>query len=209
MKNQLNYIVRIATSDDHKYTTEITDELAYSATKRGISIARRTPEYAINKMDKGLAVIALNPENGDWIGFCCIEVWEHQKYVASSGLIISPKYRGMGIATMLKARLFELCQTKFPKAKIFSLTTNQAVIHANIDLGFKIVAFSEVLNDSLFMDGCKSWVDFSGLMNNNPTHAYYVAMVFDPTYSTILINKWQYFTRKIKTVGRKEVAIQV
>ena len=67
-----------------------------SAKDRGTGIARRTPEYIINKMENGNAVLAL--EGGKFAGFCYIEVWGHGNYVAHSGLIVSPEFRGKGLA---------------------------------------------------------------------------------------------------------------
>lgn len=180
MESQIECIVRIATSGDHKYATGITDEMAYSAVKRGTGIPARTPGYVMKKMDEGLAVIAINPQNEEWMGFCCVEVWQHEKYVANSGLIISPGYRGMGISKEIKIRLFELCRTKFPEAKIFSLTTSPAVMHVNEELGFKVIPYAGVIQDQLFLRGCNSWVNFLDLMTGCHANSRYVAMIFDP-----------------------------
>ena len=82
-------IVRIAHSGDGHYAELITEEMASSAKARGTGIAKRSPDYIRTKMDEGKAVIALMP-NGDWVGFCYIEAWSHGKFVANSGLIVSP-----------------------------------------------------------------------------------------------------------------------
>ena len=42
-------------------------------------------------MESGNAVIAI--DNDEFAGFCYIEVWGHGKYVAHSGLIVSPKHK--------------------------------------------------------------------------------------------------------------------
>ena len=180
MEYKLNCIIRVATSGDYKYTDDIIDEMAISAKKRGTGIGRRTPEYIRGKMNAGLAVIAINPDNNEWVGFCCIEVWQHEKYVANSGLIISPKYRGLGISKKIKIKTLELCRVKFPHARIFSLTTSPAVISVNHSLGYSNVPFTDILNDPLFLTGCNSWVNYIDLMNGRHNSSPYTAMVFDP-----------------------------
>lgn len=179
MKTHLDGYVRVATSEDYKYAAEIANEVAFSAQKRGTGINRRPADYFIDKMKKGIAVIATNPETGEWLGFCCIEVWDHEKYIANSGLIVSPSYRGLGVAREIKLKLFELGRKKFPFAKIFSLTANQTVIRVNKELGYVKVPFEKVLRDKLFNEGNQSWVDYVELMTHK-AHLNYVAMVFDP-----------------------------
>ena len=56
MDNQ-QIIVRVATLDDKKYSTIITDEMESSAKARGTGIAKRSPEYIEQKIDEGKAVI--------------------------------------------------------------------------------------------------------------------------------------------------------
>jgi ribosomal protein S18 acetylase RimI-like enzyme len=73
-----------------------------SAKDRGTGIARRTPEYIHKKMQNGNAIIAL--EGDKFGGFCYIEVWGHGKYVAHSGLIVSPEFRGQGLAKKLRKK---------------------------------------------------------------------------------------------------------
>ncbi|MBS1750151.1 MAG: GNAT family N-acetyltransferase [Bacteroidetes bacterium] len=176
----MNFIIRIATSGDYKYTDDIIDEMAISAENRGTGISRRTPEYIKEKMNAGLAVIAINPDNDEWAGFCCIEVWQHEKFVANSGLIVAPKYRGMGISKEIKIKLFELCRTKFPHARIFSLTTSPVVMGINKTLGYVTVPYSDILNDPLFLTGCNSWVNYVDLMKDRHLSSLYIAMVSDP-----------------------------
>ena len=103
-----------------------------SAKDRGTGIARRTPEYIIKKLQNGNAVIALDGDQ--FAGFCYIEIWQHGKYVAHSGLIVSPQYRGKGLAKAIKKKVFELSLEKYPGAKIFGITTGQAVMKINYEL---------------------------------------------------------------------------
>ena len=84
-------IVRLATSDDIHYAETITNEMEESAKARGTGIAKRSPAYIEKKMREGKAVIATT-QDGTWVGFCYIEAWEHEKYVANSGLIVAPAF---------------------------------------------------------------------------------------------------------------------
>lgn len=184
MGPQIKCIVRTAASDDYRYAAEIMDEMAGSAARRGTGIDVRPPEYALEKMENDLAVIAVNSQNNEWAGFCYIETWKHERYAANSGLIVSPKYRGMGISKEIKIKLFEHCRMKFPFAKLFSLTASPAVIHINKALGYKTVSYSDLLNDELFLTGCNSWVDYIDLMSNKRPGLDYQAMVFEPEASS-------------------------
>ena len=106
-----------------------------SAKDRGTGIARRTPEYIMEKMQNRNAAIAF--EGDEFAGFCYIEIWGHGKYVAHSGLIVAPAFRGQGLAKRIKKRVFDLSLEKFPGAKIFGITTGQAVMKINYELGYK------------------------------------------------------------------------
>ena len=97
-----------------------------AATIRGTGISRRKPVYIKNKMAQGMSVIALDGEKV--VGFCYIESWEGQRYVANSGLITHPDYRKSGLAKSIKKTTFELSRKKFPKAKLFGITTSLAVM---------------------------------------------------------------------------------
>ena len=179
MESQKNYIVRAATADDKKYSTIITDEMASSAEKRGTGIARRSPEYVSKKMEEGKAVIAVTP-GGEWVGFCYIEAWGHEKFVANSGLIVSPEFRGQGVATDIKRKIFELSRQKYPQAKIFGLTTGLAVMKINSELGYEPVTYSELTDDEEFWKGCQSCVNYQTLMSKNRQNCFCTAMLFDP-----------------------------
>ena len=88
---QSKIIVRIATSADLKHAQTITDEMAESAQARGTGIAKRSTEYIQQKIQEGKAVIAVT-EDDTWVGFCYIEAWGHEGFVANSGLIVSPAF---------------------------------------------------------------------------------------------------------------------
>lgn len=153
--------------------------MASSAQARGTGIARRSPEYIQQKMEEGKAVIAETRE-GEWVGFCYIEAWGHDEFVANSGLVVSPAYRGNGVATAIKKRIFELSRERYPHAKIFGLTTGLAVMKINSDLGYKPVTYSELTDDDVFWKGCQSCVNYDILMSKERKNCLCTAMLYDP-----------------------------
>ncbi len=174
-----NIIVRVANGGDTHYAQTITDEMESSAKARGTGIAKRSPEYVAKKMEEGKAVIAVLPD-GTWIGFCYIEVWGHEQFVANSGLIVSPPYRKSGTAKRIKQTIFNLSRQKYPEAKIFGLTTGLAVMKINSDLGYEPVTYSELTDDEEFWAGCKSCVNYDILMSKDRKNCMCTAMLYDP-----------------------------
>lgn len=178
MDNQ-EIIVRVATPDDKKYSSLITEEMESSAKARGTGIAKRSPSYIDEKIDEGKAVIALT-RSGEWVGFCYIETWSHGEYVANSGLIVAPAFRKSGVAKSIKQKIFNLSRQKYPEAKIFGLTTGLAVMKINSDLGYEPVTYSELTQDDAFWAGCKSCVNYEILMSKDRKNCMCTAMLFDP-----------------------------
>ena len=150
-----------------------------SAKARGTGIAKRSPEYVEKKILEGKAVIATTKE-GEWVGFCYIEAWEHGKFVANSGLIVAPAYRKSGVARQIKKRIFDLSKEKYPDAKIFGLTTGLAVMKINSELGYEPVTYSELTDDEEFWAGCKSCVNYDILMSKERKNCMCTAMLYDP-----------------------------
>jgi len=176
---QSNIIVRIATSSDYKHAQTITDEMAASAQARGTGIAKRSSEYIQQKMEEGKAVIAVTEDN-TWVGFCYIEAWGKEGFVANSGLVVAPAFRKTGIAKQIKKRIFDLSREKYPNAKIFGLTTGLAVMKINSDLGYEPVTYSELTDDENFWAGCKSCVNYDILMSKERKNCMCTAMLYDP-----------------------------
>ncbi len=144
----------VASAVHVQYAEEICRQYALSASDRGTGIATRTPEYVSNKMEKGDSVIALDGET--LVGFCYIEGFEEKKYVSNSGLIVVPDYRGHGIAMQIKQKVFALARDKYPKSKVFGITTSSAVMKINSSLGYIPVTYSELTRDEGFWKGCAS-----------------------------------------------------
>ena len=110
----------------------ICDAIEAAAQVRGTGIAKRSIDYIISKMESSNAVIAL--EGDTFAGFCYIETWSHDKFVANSGLIVHPDFRNQGLAKKIKQVVFNHSRAKYPNSKIFSITTGLAVMKLNTAL---------------------------------------------------------------------------
>ena len=168
----------IADKSHSVYAGIICDTIAESAKVRGTGIAKRTPEYITSKMENGNAVIALDGDT--FAGFCYIEKWGHGKFVANSGLIVHPDFRGQGLAKKIKSKIFKHSREKFPDAKVFSITTGLAVMKLNSDLGYKPVTFSELTDDQTFWDGCQTCQNFDVLTRTERKMCLCTGMLYDP-----------------------------
>lgn len=167
-------------SDEHiKYVDEILDTINRAAKVRGTGIAKRSPEYVSQKMHERKAVIALG-KDGEFAGFSYIESWSNKQFVANSGLIVANKYRGIGLATRIKRRIFQLSREMFPAAKIFSLTTGAAVMKMNSELGYRPVTFDQLTDDAAFWKGCESCVNYDILQRNGGHKCLCTGLLYDP-----------------------------
>lgn len=161
------------------YAEVICKTIEESAKVRGTGIARRTPAYIIAKMEKGDAVIALDGDK--FAGFCYIEAWSHEKYVANSGLIVHPDFRNQGLAKRIKEVIFKYSREKHPNAKIFGITTGLAVMKINYDLGYQPVTFSELTDDESFWKGCQTCKNYDILSRTDHKMCLCTGMLYDPT----------------------------
>ena len=168
----------IANKSHIVYADIICDTIAEAAKVRGTGIAKRKPAYIATKMENGNAVIAI--DDGKFAGFCYIEKWGHGKFVANSGLIVHPNYRNIGLAKQIKQVIFKHSRTKFPEAKVFSITTGLPVMKLNSDLGYKPVTFSELTDVQSFWDGCQTCRNFDVLTRTDRKMCLCTGMLFDP-----------------------------
>ena len=175
----MNIDVVVADESHAVYANEICEEVFISARERGTGIARRTPEYVIEKMTAGKAVIAI-AEDGRFAGFSYIETWGHKQFVANSGLIVSHDFRGLGVAMRIKRRIFQLSQELYPGAKIFSITTGAAVMKMNYALGFRPVPFTFLTDDPEFWKGCQGCRNYAILEANDFKMCLCTGLLYDP-----------------------------
>ena len=174
----MDVVISIADESHLKYAEEISVLMAEAAKARGTGIAERTAEYLQLKIQQGKAVIALNNES--LAGFCYIESWGHDQYVANSGLIVHPSFRRTGLAKKIKKKIFELSKVKYPNSKIFGITTSLAVMKINSELGYKPVTFSELTTDDSFWNGCQSCQNYDILQRTSRSHCLCTGMLYDP-----------------------------
>ena len=169
-------ITILTANDSHQhYAEEICELIETSARERGTGIAKRDPEYVRQKIRNQNAVIAFIGEK--LVGFCYIEIWSHGKYVANSGLIVSPEFRKSGVAKKIKKAVFDLSREKYPDAKVFGITTSLAVMKINSSLGYQPVTFSELTQDDAFWNGCKSCKNYDILERNERKMCLCTAML--------------------------------
>ena len=171
--------VLIAGPEHEKYVDTILETIADAAKVRGTGIAKRTHEYLTTKMKEAKAVIALCGD--EFAGFSYIETWGNKHYVTTSGLIVHPDYRGLGLAKKIKDMTFSLARTRWPFAKIFSLTSGAAVMAMNTQLGYKPVTFADLTDDEAFWRGCEGCINVDVLHRTGRKYCICTAMLYDPT----------------------------
>lgn len=160
------------------YVDTILKTIEEAAKVRGTGIAKRTHEYLATKMKEAKAVIALDGDK--FAGFSYIETWGNKHYVTTSGLIVHPDYRGLGLAKRIKDMTFTLARKRWPHAKIFSLTSGSAVMKMNTQLGYHPVTFSDLTDDESFWRGCEGCVNKDVLHRTGRKYCICTAMLFDP-----------------------------
>ena len=129
-------------------------------------------------MKEAKAVIALQGDK--FAGFSYIETWGNKHYVTTSGLIVHPDFRGLGLAKRIKNVTFTLARKRWPNAKIFSLTSGSAVMKMNTQLGYHPVTFADLTDDESFWKGCEGCVNHDVLVRTGQKYCICTAMLFDP-----------------------------
>ena len=170
--------IKVADADDEKYVDTIIDTIREAAKKRGTGIAERTHEYVATKMKESKAVLALCGDR--FAGFSYIETWGNKHYVTASGLIVHPDYLGMGVARRIKDYTFTLARVRWPNAKIFSLTSGDAVMKMNTQLGYVPVSFNQLTDDDAFWKGCEGCCNHDILMAKNRKFCICTGMLYEP-----------------------------
>ena len=172
------FTICTAHSEHLPYVDAVVQALEEASRAKGTGLAKRSPDYIRSKIEEGKAIIALYKDT--LAGFCYIESWEHERYVATSGLIVCPEFRSHGLATAIKKEAFHLARRKFPTAKMFGLTTSLAVMRINSSLGFIPVTFTELTADQEFWKGCESCQYYDVLQRSGNKNCLCTGMLFDP-----------------------------
>lgn len=177
--------IRVATAADAPHAEVLCQWYVESARQRGTGIAKREPAYVASKMAAGDGIIAF--VEGELAGFCYIETFEDEAFVVNSGLVVNTEIRQHGVGRAIKRAVFRLSRTKYPKAKIFGITTSLAVMKINTELGYKPVTFSELTHSDDFWKGCKSCKNYGILMENERKLCLCTGMVYDGAPVQIVI----------------------
>lgn len=178
MEQEREIVVMVADASHEEYVDIILDTIEAAAKVRGTGIAKRSHDYVSQKMKEGKAIIALADD--EFAGFTYIESWGNKQYVATSGLIVPEKFRGLGLANRIKEASFALARLRWPKAKIFSLTSGAAVMKMNTRLGYVPVTYSDLTDDDAFWRGCESCVNHHILLEKERKFCICTAMLYDP-----------------------------
>ncbi|MBR2326793.1 MAG: GNAT family N-acetyltransferase [Alistipes sp.] len=194
--NRYSISIAFAQPEHAIYAEQICQLIYESALQRGTGIARRSPDYISSKILGGKAVVALDGER--LVGFSYIECWGHGDYVATSGLIVDPEYRHLGLAGEIKKKTFELARKRFPFAKLFSITTSLPVMKLNTRLGYKPVTFSELTSDDEFWQGCEGCCNYDILKRNNRRMCLCTGMLYDPKTPLEKQSWWRPYAMVVK-----------
>lgn len=170
--------VLVADASHEVYVDTILKTIEEAAKVRGTGIAKRTHEYVATKMKEAKAVIAL--QGNKFAGFSYIETWGNKQYVTTSGLIVHPDFRGLGLAKRIKDMTFSLARTRWPHAKIFSLTSGAAVMAMNTQLGYQPVTFADLTDDEAFWRGCEGCINHDVLVRTGRKYCICTGMLYDP-----------------------------
>ena len=173
-----NIQVMVAEECHEAYVDTILKTIEDAAKVRGTGIAKRTHEYLASKIKEAKAVIALDGDR--FAGFSYIETWGNKKYVTTSGLIVHPDFRGLGLAKRIKDMTFTLARKRWPHAKIFSLTSGAAVMAMNTQLGYKPVTFADLTDDEAFWQGCEGCCNVDVLHRTDRKYFICTGMLYDP-----------------------------
>lgn len=177
-EKQADIRIVVAEPAHERYVDEILQTIRVAAKKRGTGIAERTHDYLATKMKESKAILALDGDR--FAGFSYIETWGNKHYVTTSGLIVHPDYQGLGVARRIKDYTFTLARVRWPHAKIFSLTSGDAVMKMNTDLGYVPVSFTQLTDDEAFWRGCKGCINHDILEAKDRRFCVCTGMLWDP-----------------------------
>ena len=141
---------------------------------------KKLDDYVNYSKDWLFGFFSYDLKNEKFAGFCYIEIWGHGKYVAHSGLIVSPEFRGIGLAKLIKKKTFEYSKKKYPQTKIFGITTGLPVMKINYSLGYEPVTFSELTDDDEFWKGCQTCNNYDILQRTKRKMCLCTGMLYNP-----------------------------
>lgn len=199
--------VKFAQPEQAVFADLIVQMIYESALQRGTGIAKRSPDYIAQKITGGKSVVAMHGDR--LVGFSYIESWGHGDFVATSGLIVDPDYRHLGLAGAIKAKTFELARLRFPFAKLFSITTSLPVMKLNSKMGYKPVTFSELTDDEEFWRGCEGCKNYDILLRNNRRMCLCTGMLYDPKQPLTEKDRTNPYLMKVRNIVNRVLHLKV
>ncbi|MEM6724518.1 MAG: GNAT family N-acetyltransferase [Bacteroidota bacterium] len=157
------------------YAQRVGKLLATSAKARQTGRGWRDPVFIAEKMLDGLAIIAL--QNDQLAGFCYLQTYEQDRFVAHSGLVVAPTFRNQRLARRIKALALKLSNQRFPNATLFSITTSPAVLKMNQELGYEAVHYKALPQSNSFWDGCKTCPNYDILQSKKQQLCFCTALM--------------------------------
>ena len=79
----------------------------------------------------------------------------------------------------IKKKVLELSLQKYPKSKIFGITTGMPVMKINYELGYRPAHFSELTDDPEFWKGCKTCQNYDILKRTEFSMCLCTGMLYD------------------------------
>ncbi|UOF94490.1 MAG: GNAT family N-acetyltransferase [Bacteroides sp.] len=174
-----DFDISVTNCNHSQYVEQIITEIAQSAKARGIGVANKSKEHLLERINSGNSVIAININSKKWAGFCYIDLWNLDKFIVHSGLIVNPIYRNYGLAKVIKKTIFDYSKKKYPDYRIFGITNSAAVMKINSDLGYTPVSFAEITQDIEFWKGCKSCVNYEILKQKKYKNCLCTALLYN------------------------------
>ena len=107
----------------------------------------------------------------------CRAMWEGGRFVSTSALIVPPRFRGRGLARLLKESALRLMRKRYPGARPFGLSTSPAVVKINRELGLREARYAELPRDPEFWKGCESCPFHAHLIANRGKTCHCTAML--------------------------------
>ncbi len=179
-----NFVIKIDTMNitvcNHTHSTFselICEHIEAAAQFRGTGIGKRDPKKIEEVISNGDAVIALDTQ-GNFAGFCYLQLWSEGKMASHSGLIVAPEHRKKGLAFQIKKAALDLARQKYAAAKVFGITTNLHVININTELGYRPTTFSEITQDDTFWLQCQSCPNYDILQRTGRKMCLCSAMIY-------------------------------
>ncbi len=172
------FLLSITNESHIPFAREIELLFEHATSEKSIGLNLKKGQYIGEKIIKGDAIIAT--KQGRLAGFCYLRKRNNDDYISISGIIVAPQFRKMGLAKKMIEEIFHMARKKYPKAKIFSLTTSPEVMGINSLHGYKSVNYSKLSTSNTFWKECSDCPNYSFLQKNNNTRCLCSAMLFNP-----------------------------